>query len=245
MSREEMLKDLEKMTIGVDDTFRFHCTQCGKCCINREDIILSPMDLFRMAKELQMNVMEICLKYCRSHIGDTSRMPIIMLQPVGHDNRCPLLKNNLCSVHKAKPAVCALFPLGRYLSFPAGEFTKEVAAKTAVKYLLQPIDCGDDSEVHTVREWIGGFDSIKEDDAYRLWNQAILEVSNKIKELEKTADMITMAEVWFVVRSMLYLKYNTSMEFHPQLEENVQLLMKLLNNIPLLKGLVNGAARGT
>ena len=37
----ELFRDLESMTIGLDDTFKFHCDQCGKCCTHREDIILS------------------------------------------------------------------------------------------------------------------------------------------------------------------------------------------------------------
>ena len=43
---------MEKMKLGADDTFRFSCKQCGKCCINRDDIILTPFDLFRASKKL-------------------------------------------------------------------------------------------------------------------------------------------------------------------------------------------------
>ena len=32
--------------VSSDDTFRFHCTQCGKCCTERDDILLTPRDLF-------------------------------------------------------------------------------------------------------------------------------------------------------------------------------------------------------
>ena len=52
MNLENIAENLESMTIGLDDTFRFHCTACGKCCINREDILLNPRDLFRIAKYL-------------------------------------------------------------------------------------------------------------------------------------------------------------------------------------------------
>ena len=47
MTREEMFQDIESMTVGLDDTFKFHCDQCGKCCTHRDDIILSPMDVYR------------------------------------------------------------------------------------------------------------------------------------------------------------------------------------------------------
>lgn len=53
MTNEEMFQNIESFTVGLDDTFAFHCTQCGKCCIHRTDIILSPRDIFKMAKELK------------------------------------------------------------------------------------------------------------------------------------------------------------------------------------------------
>ena len=42
---KEIADNLDKMKIGLDDTFKFNCTMCGKCCKNREDILLTPRDL--------------------------------------------------------------------------------------------------------------------------------------------------------------------------------------------------------
>lgn len=39
-SIKELKEQLGYEEIGLDDTFTFHCTQCGKCCIHREDILL-------------------------------------------------------------------------------------------------------------------------------------------------------------------------------------------------------------
>ena len=47
-SIKELKEQLGYEEIGLDDTFTFHCTQCGKCCIHREDILLSPKDLFNI-----------------------------------------------------------------------------------------------------------------------------------------------------------------------------------------------------
>ena len=55
MTNEEMFQNIESFTVGLDDTFSFHCTQCGKCCIHRTDIILSPRDIFKMAKALKLS----------------------------------------------------------------------------------------------------------------------------------------------------------------------------------------------
>ena len=237
----DTFRDLESMTIGLDDTFKFHCDQCGKCCTHREDIILSPMDIFKMAKELKMTPVEFYHEYCVFNIGEHTRMPIVRLASVGKDTHCVLLKNHRCSVHKVKPAVCAMFPLGRYMSFEKDDYNAESIDTSKVKYLLQPPECGDESETHTVREWLSGFDIKLEDEAFVQWQKAISRFSSKFKELEKKQDMLTMMEIWFVVRVSLYLQYDTSKEFLPQFIYNVENLLKLLDDIPKLKRMVRHA----
>ena len=237
----ELFRDLESMTIGLDDTFKFHCDQCGKCCTHREDIILSPMDIYKMAKELKMTPVEFYHEYCVFNIGEHTRMPIVRLASEGKDTHCVLLKNHRCSVHKVKPAVCAMFPLGRYMSFEKDDYNAESIDTSKVKYLLQPPECGDESETHTVREWLSGFDIKLEDEAFVQWQKAISRFSNKFKELEKKQDMLSMMEIWFVVRVSLYLQYDTSKEFLPQFSYNVENLLKLLDDIPKLKRMVHHA----
>ena len=237
----ELFRDLESMTIGLDDTFKFHCDQCGKCCTHREDIILSPMDIYKMAKELKMTPVEFYHEYCVFNIGEHTRMPIVRLASEGKDTHCVLLKNHRCSVHKVKPAVCAMFPLGRYMSFEKDDYNAESIDTSKVKYLLQPPECGDESETHTVREWLSGFDIKLEDEAFVQWQKAISRFSNKFKELEKKQDMLSMMEIWFVVRVSLYLQYDTSKDFLPQFNYNVENLLKLLDDIPKLKRMVRHA----
>ena len=231
----ELFRDLYSMTIGLDDTFKFHCDQCGKCCTHREDIILSPMDIFKMAKELKMTPVEFYHEYCVFNIGEHTRMPIVRLASEGKDTHCVLLKNRRCSVHKVKPAVCAMFPLGRYMSFEKDDYNAEAIDTSKVKYLLQPPECGDESETHTVREWLSGFDIKLEDDAFVQWQKAISQFGSKLKAREKKQDMLTMMEIWFVVRVSLYLRYDTSKDFLPQFNYNVENLLKLVDDIPKLK----------
>ena len=47
-----IVEKLDSMKIGLDEPFKFHCNMCGKCCIHREDILLSPKDIYNMSKEL-------------------------------------------------------------------------------------------------------------------------------------------------------------------------------------------------
>lgn len=51
----ELKEQLGYIEIGLNDTFTFHCTQCGKCCIHQEDILLSPKALFNIAKNFRLH----------------------------------------------------------------------------------------------------------------------------------------------------------------------------------------------
>lgn len=235
MNQETIVENIEKRTVGLDDTFKFHCTQCGKCCLFREDIILSPMDIYKISKELSLTPHEFVDQFCSMHIGDTSRIPIIMLKPVGKDLRCPLLKNNKCSVHKAKPSVCALYPLGRYATANPNNCDEKDIAKDEVKYFLQPVNCGDDSQSHTVREWLSDFDIKLEDEAFLLWRQAIAKISADVQKLENKWDIMTtmkiMLPTWSKLRVLLYEHYNIAHPFMPQFKENVETITNMLRAI--------------
>ena len=127
--------------------------------------------------------------------------------------------------------------------FEKGDYDMADFSASKVKYLLQPPDCGDNSEEHTVREWLSGFDINLEDEAFVEWQKAISQFGSKIKELEKTQDMLTMMEVWFVVRVVLYLQYDTCRDFLPQFKFNIENLLKLLDDIPKLKRMVHHGRR--
>lgn len=110
-----IMENYDDMTIGIDDAFQFGCKQCGKCCINREDILLNPKDLYNIAKELGLTPHEVVKTYCETYIGQSSRLPIVRLKPRGTIKRCPLLKNRKCSVHRASQRFVPCIPLGAAL----------------------------------------------------------------------------------------------------------------------------------
>ena len=133
---KEIVDNFEKMKIGVDEPFKFHCTMCGKCCIHREDILLTPKDLYNMAKELKITPNDFVSQYCDVYVGEASRIPIVRIQPRGTIKRCPLLKDRKCAVHNAKPTVCAMFPIGRGLIFKPGDDLSSQITVDQIQYIL-------------------------------------------------------------------------------------------------------------
>ena len=120
-SIKELKEQLGYEEIGLDDIFVFHCTQCGKCCIHREDILLSPKDLFHIAKKLKITPEVALAQYCETYLGRNSHIPVVRLKPQGSVKRCPLLKNQKCLVQSV---LC--FRLAGTLPFPPMVFFRKI-----------------------------------------------------------------------------------------------------------------------
>lgn len=66
-----------------------------------------------MSAELGISVEDMLLQNAEVYIGAGSHVPVFILKE-RLDGSCRLLRNGRCTVHRSKPAACALFPLGRY-----------------------------------------------------------------------------------------------------------------------------------
>lgn len=219
---QEIVENLDQMQLGPDDTFRFKCCGCGKCCKNREDILLNPRDLFRLAMHMKQTPDQVVARCCETYIGDHSRIPVVRLRPVGKAKVCPLLKDNRCSVHAAKPSVCALYPLGRFLKATS---TDPNAPKES-GYFIQPITCGGHKQT-TVRAYLESFGIPLEDVFHVEWNEMLMHLSEFcVEALCKDFDMDIM---WGIIYVQLYLLYDMEQEFLPQFESNIAKLRDIIS----------------
>ena len=228
---KNIMDNLDAKRIGLDEPFKFHCTCCGKCCIYREDILLNPRDIYNMCRELGMSTQEMFGRYCETYVGEDSRIPIVRIRPKGSVKRCPLLKDRKCSVHKAKPSVCAMFPIGRVLQVGDAEGNIKDVTVDDVQYIFTKPDCGDDAESHTVREWLGAFGIPLQDQFYIMWQKIIVETSMVYRQLEMKVSPHVMQLAWQACFMELYLNYDTEEEFMPQFTENVQSFHGLLQEL--------------
>ena len=225
---KSIVDNFDSMKIGLDDSFQFHCTKCGKCCIDREDILLTPRDLFNAAAALNMMPPDFVKEYCECYIGQDSRMPIVRLKPRGSIKRCPLLKDQHCLIHKAKPAVCAMFPVGRAITIDKDSYNADGVLNSQIQYIINPINCGDKSEAHTVRDWLTAFGIPIEDKFFFKWQSFLATASSFLRDVEKVFSDETMGEIWTAIYIRIYLDYDPAKAFMPQFERNADELLKTI-----------------
>ena len=224
--RKERAENLDKYLIGPDDKFQFKCVECGKCCKDRDDIILTTRDLHNIARKLGLTMKDVVEKYCETYIGPDSRVPIVRLLPRGRLQACPLLQGQHCSVHDAKPAVCAMYPLGRVVKFQPDNLPLRA------DYILQPVSCGSRTRTHTVRSWLEKFGIPVEDEFYVLWNETVFylrEYLHKREEEKQSAEVMDI--LWHFAFWTLYEAYDTNEELLPRFQQNTSRLKQLLSEL--------------
>lgn len=210
---------LSSKALKREDSFYFDCDLCGNCCKGREDILLSPYDVFRLAKGLNMTTEAVIKKYCSVYLGSQSRLPVISLYPVAPNAHCPFLSDG-CLVHDFKPSVCLMYPLGRYLK----EETVEVM------YFLQDITCGEKMSLRTVDDWVKGLD----EETFVTWSNFVMELTQneKIRTIFAEDILSPAADILFhFLVFALYTDYDIEMDFLSQLKEVRNTVMEILGSL--------------
>lgn len=94
----------------ADDTFQFTCQKCGVCCNNvNSTVMIESLDLFRLAKHLNMETSETAAEYAK--VATLAWGAPILLLKTKTDDSCIFLKSNKCGIQSCKPRTCRLYPL--------------------------------------------------------------------------------------------------------------------------------------
>jgi len=231
--RYEIIENFEKYSIGLDDVFAFKCRSCGKCCRNREDILLNSRDVYNIATALKLTHEQVISKYGEVYIGRDSRIPIVRLLPKGTNKVCPLLAGNRCSVHSLKPAVCALFPIGRVVASEEAPVDMGLGSPNEINYIFNCATCGSRKKKQTVRAWLDGFSIPIDDHFFIRWNEAVFRLMATVRQYEGKEGITgrAMEMMWGGIFSALYTDYDVGKDFFPQFEANVAKILGVFEKL--------------
>lgn len=229
--RQKTIMKLMETPLRADDTFYFRCKQCGSCCRDRIDILLSPFDLYRMAKELGKQLPEVLEEYGNYYIGSMSKVPLVALKMREDNGKCHFLRDdNKCQIQMNKPSVCALFPLGRCAA------RKDDG--TDIFYIVQPTNCGERDERHTPREWMEEFNLEESEEWFRVWQDIVADLSERINKVLPKIPKTLDDKILSGIGGILYLRYDMEKPLIPQVKENdaaavrmISMLEEMVKNI--------------
>ena len=216
-------KNLDKNFIQKDNTFAFNCQECGQCCRNiaKEDkILLSTVDLYRAAKALDMEVTDVIEKYCDMVPGGESMLPLLILKE-HMDGSCIFLKKGKCIIHKEKPIICSLYPLGRMFMYNEEKDDHEF------HYYLDDLDPGcaaTKDRIVKVQDWLDEFDIEKYDECMKLYKRLGSFCSKLMHESETIEEKRNMFSTAFY---LMYAKYDKSIDLYGQLAQNLAFIQSI------------------
>ncbi|MEW6448719.1 MAG: YkgJ family cysteine cluster protein [Bacillota bacterium] len=121
----------DRPVLALSDKFRFACRPglpCFTTCCRDINIFLTPNDVFRLKKHFDITSTEFLEKYTTTLVAPNSGLPMVLLKMRDDEDRqCPFVTPEGCSVYKARPWSCRMYPL----SYNNDEDTYPVVADPA------------------------------------------------------------------------------------------------------------------
>lgn len=213
--------------LELDDTFTY-CSEHDSSCSN-SIIMLTPYDVYRISKRLNMEVGDFMGRYCIFAIDEKMHIPRLHINfPVGVE-QCPFFDGH-CSLEDEKPSVCALHPL-KGTFFKVGSVNHHFYNYPNSCY--SPCECKK-SHKTTVREWIKSSGFSDHESIYSAMLALEMKMSNYIKEMAvRTGTRVDDPAIRFKFKhlfqlyySILYFDYDTEKDFHTQFEKNIEFFNK-------------------
>jgi len=120
-SNQEELVDLPEILrgrrqVGREDSFQFGChsgVPCFTGCCGDINIMLSPVDILRLARRLGVTTTQVITQHTLTPITKDLQLPVKLLR-LGddEDKRCPFVGDGGCTVYEDRPWSCRMYPVG-------------------------------------------------------------------------------------------------------------------------------------
>ena len=103
--------------LSDNETFQFSCqpqVACFTDCCRQLDLALSPYDVLRLRRALDISSGEFLDRYAIVEKTDADTFPLVFLTMID-DGRasCPFVNEKGCSVYQDRPGACRTYPVGR------------------------------------------------------------------------------------------------------------------------------------
>ena len=105
----------DKRQLAEGESFEFTChpgVPCFNSCCADVNIVLTPIDVLRMARRLGMNTRDFLETHTSNPITKDLKIPMVMLKMTEKDGKpCPFVGDQGCTVYEDRPWACRMYPL--------------------------------------------------------------------------------------------------------------------------------------
>jgi hypothetical protein len=118
---------IQPVRLRGEDTFQFRCHPgigCFNVCCSNIQILLTPYDILRLRKRLDLDVESFLYQYADVTVLQKGKLPVPTLLMDKESGTCPFNDPQKgCTVYEDRPVTCRYYPLGMALMHT--EFAKE------------------------------------------------------------------------------------------------------------------------
>lgn len=194
------------------------CQGCSACCQKMgQSIILDPLDIYRLIFGLQQTFEQLLADKIELNVVDGIILPNLKMS--GAEEKCAFLNDEgRCSIHRVRPGICRLFPLGRYYD------------GKSFQYFLQVHECKKENRTKVkVKKWIDTPDLKKNEKYISDWHYFLVDTQKILMELqnEEKAKKINM----LLLQTFFLEPYHSEEEFYTQFYgrlEKIKMSIQLL-----------------
>jgi uncharacterized protein len=153
MTPEAIIKNYPRMS--EDDSFEFRCDSSMPCfnqCCHDVTIVLTPYDILRIKRALQIDSSDFLEKFTLSPFAKDQKIPAVILKMDPQTKKCPFVTETGCGIYQNRPWACRMYPLG------LAEPDKPTLTDRGFYFLLREDLCRGHASgrLLKVRDWIAG-----------------------------------------------------------------------------------------
>lgn len=219
MRKVENLSEISDGRIyGLNDMVRVgsqDCKGCSDCCKGMgSSILLDPLDIYRITKNENLSMEQLLEDKVELNVVDGIILP--NLRMTQEKQQCGFLnEEGRCSIHKSRPGICRIFPLGR--CYDGHSFS----------YFLQVNEC---SKKNRTKEKVKRFidtERLKENQEYILnWHEFLKAVEEML--LEKKDDAAHKRITIYILKQFFFTPYEFEQDFYEQFSQRLVQAKRIL-----------------
>lgn len=180
MKREGTLEEISDGKLyEINDMVKADCLDCkgcSDCCCGMGDTItLDPIDVHRLKKATDKDFNEMLGQCIELNVHEGVITPTLIMNKA--TSKCNFLnEEGRCDIHKYRPGICRLFPLGRYYE------------NHGHKYFLQINECSNNNRAKIkVSKWIDVEDIKSYEKFADDWHFFILDIQEHFRGISDVA----------------------------------------------------------
>lgn len=161
--------------LTLDSKLKFRChpgVSCFTACCGNINIILTPYDILRIRKALNLPADEFLLRFTTPTYLEKTDMPGVKLH-LDENGRCPFVTEEGCTIYPYRPTTCRYYPVGMSYFHEAGQ---EESDAEEFYFLVKEPHCKGHEEPQelTIRDWRKDQGIDESDEMNKEWMELVM-----------------------------------------------------------------------